>query len=460
MPVTTIKQQYLDELPTVQRTRAAVAGQKAIKDGGLEFLPCNYAKDEPEAYQALLERAYFMEVTGRTQRAYMGMVFRKPATLDMPAVAEPFIENIDGAGNSVEYVAMQAFKSLTESPRFGFFVDYPQVDPNIDRETEARLGLRPTIASYPFESIVNWRHSVINGRRMLSLVVLKEEENRSDDEFSEDNVTVYRVLRMRDGVYTQQMYDENGEPQTDEYTPLVGGVPYQHIPFQIAEVDSIALAGLANVNISHYQTVANIEETGWNLGQVMMSMDIGDTEATEFYEMNGGSKEKPPKFRFGTRFAYVSKGGSANIVQAQPTDYNKDLAAIKENQMIAIGAQLVQRRGQAETAEAARIGAASEASVIESIVIALNEALEAALEDFVKLLKGNPDDVSFVMNTQLFDQNLSAQDLQVVIAGYQQRLYSQADGLYMIRKGAIELRPDVDDESIIEQTATEFFDEP
>lgn len=472
MSVTTVHPQYSSFVELWRRSRDAITGQPAIKAGGTKYLPASFALDESggysQVYQDFKERAYFLDLTGRTQAALVGMVFRKDPEIELPPRLQAITENMDGQGQSLEQLSKELVENTLAAGRHILLADYPEAQEGMDAETEARLGLQPTIASYPAESLINWKVEGVKGRQALTLAVLQEMKRKdSADEFSHDTEKVYRVLRLRDGVYTQQVYDDSGNSVTDEYAPrMAGGAPFDHIPLHIAgasnnkpEVDIPPLLGLADVNISHYQTTANIEEAGWNLGQPMLSLDVGESESDEFYRLNGGTPENPPKFRFGSRFAFVSKKGKAEIVQSSDSDYNVKLADRKEQQAVMIGARIVQRGGQAETAEASRINASAEASVLEVLVGNCSEAMEAALEDCARFLGENPDLVELKLNTTFWESTLDPQSLQVVIAGWQSGLYDQATGLEMVRSGQIKLPYNTTVDEIIEASANQLVND-
>jgi hypothetical protein len=56
------------------------------------------------------------------------------------------------------------------------------------------MGLQPHIATYTAESIINWHVHVLNGRRQLGMLVLKETAAVHYDEFTWDYVDRFRVL--------------------------------------------------------------------------------------------------------------------------------------------------------------------------------------------------------------------------------------------------------------------------
>ena len=88
-------------------TRSASAGQDAVKRRGDTFLP-GFVPDDPERYKQYLKRAYFMGVTGRTKNSLLGMIFRKAPTYKLPPMLEAALEDIDGAGQSLEQVSKEA----------------------------------------------------------------------------------------------------------------------------------------------------------------------------------------------------------------------------------------------------------------------------------------------------------------------------------------------------------------
>lgn len=66
-------------------------------------------------------------------------------------------------------------------------------------------GKRATIAYYPAHTIINWRTEQVGASKVLTLVVLREVESQLG-EFGYDEDTIYRVLRLKDGVYSQEVW--------------------------------------------------------------------------------------------------------------------------------------------------------------------------------------------------------------------------------------------------------------
>ena len=466
MPASTFHPDYALMAPVVRAVRDACGGDASIKRAREEYLPADFAKDATtgkytDHYLSYLGRAYFLGVTGRTKESMVGMVFRKPPTVDVPDRINAMLENIDGAGQSLEQISKEVVGEILETGKYFLLVDYPESGDGMDSETERRLGLRPTIAPYPFESLINWRFEGIRGRQMLTMAVLRESVEDSEDEFSHDSEYRYRVLRLRDGVYTQQLYNSEEVATTEEYSPrMAGGATFDHIPLHIAGaktnlpgVDIPPLYDIARANIAHYQTTANVMESGYIGTQPMLHVDVGETTLEEWAQYN------PGPLAFGNRNGITTKGGSLEIAQAQATDYNMTVMDRLEAQMVALGAQLVQRGGGNETAEAARLNAAAEASVLEVVVGNASECIEAALEDFGLFLGVQAESIMYSLNTSFWESGLSGQDLQAIVQARQFGTLAAKDVLYMIRQGRIQLDPERTDDEILTDAANDLIDD-
>jgi hypothetical protein len=441
--------------------RRAVEGNSAIKAAGKTYLPATFVSDDPERYAQYLERAYFLGVTGRTKEAFSGMVFRKPPVAELTPRLALYDDDIDGAGSSLEQLSKEAVGELLQVGRVGLLADYPTAETGMDAESEMLRGLRPVMRVYPAESIINWKMASSGGRNALVIVVMVESADSSADEFGHESETRYRVLRMRDGVYTQTLYDHKQQQIGEERIPrMAGGAPFDHIPFYIVgavnnypEPDMPPLYDLAVLNISHYQNTADLEESSYMAGQPTYHLNIGETDPDVWKSMN------PSGMIVGSRRGVITKGGSLDQVQAQPNNLPFELMRHKEQQMVSIGARLVQRGAQPETAEAARINASAESSTLESIVGNASEGIEAALEDMALFLGENPLAVLFSLNRDFWESGLSAQDLQAVQAGVGV-MYSAIDAIGMIRRGRISLDPERTNDDILSDAASAMLDEP
>jgi len=449
--VKTLHPDYQLHSPKWRLVRDVVEGEERLKYNPTRYLPEFTPKDN-ERYKRYVERAYFLNVTGRTRSALSGMVFRREPMEVMPDEMRPIIYNADGAGNTLEQGAKEALGGVLDTGRHIFLVDYPDIDDSIDYETEQRIGARPVILNYQAESLINWKYEIKNGRRVLTLAVLVElvQDNFNKDEFDHNIVKNYRVLRLRNGVYTQQMYDDGGAPLTEErIIRMAGGQPFDHIPMHVAgssnnrpDVDHAPLYDLAVVNIAHYRNNADLEEAGFITGQPTLHLDTGDTSPEEFSEQN------PNGVQLGSRQGIVTQGGKVELVQPEERNLLTNLKKEKEQEMIGIGARIVQRGAPNETAEAARINASAEASALDQIVNNISDALTEALMD-VALFWGIPvADIFYRLNTRFWEEELDSQQMMALIQLGDTGIINRTAQRESIRKGRIHIPQDMSDEDL------------
>lgn len=172
--------EYSDAAKSWQLVKDCVAGSRAIKEQGILYLPMpdptNDSDENKARYTALLKRAMFLNITGRTRQGLIGAVFRKTAEVDLPDSVSYLIENASGDGTSLEQLSKEAVGEDLDTGRGGFFVDYPTSDaPEGTRPTRAQTAGRfAHIHLYEAMSIINWREDVINGVRKLTMVVFAE----------------------------------------------------------------------------------------------------------------------------------------------------------------------------------------------------------------------------------------------------------------------------------------------
>ena len=400
MAVNSTNQQYQNAKDRWRLVRDCVEGQESVKRGG--YLPV-LADDDKVRQERYTERALFLNVTGRTLSSLVGAAFRKEAQVIVPPSMSWVLANADNNCNSVNQLAKSIVHNVTAIGRHGLLVDYPDVDGTPTAEDIARLGLRPVISSYTAESIINWRKDN-NGQ--LVLVVLHETNADSADEFDLVATDQYRVLRLTDGVYTQQLYDAYSKPISGVITPRkADGTAWNFIPFIIAgsvnndpDVDPVVLYDLAAVNIAHYRNSADYEEGVFLHGQPMLHIDAGNMSADDWQRIN------PSGVTVGARRGIVTTGGgNASLIQADANRAAFEAMAHKEAQMVKIGARIIESGASNETAFGVRVRSAAESSVLESVVSNVQDALEKCLIWAAYFVGADASQISVEINNDFFD---------------------------------------------------------
>ena len=416
MPVSETHAEYNKNVDKWKLTRNAATGL-SFEDARLYIMRRTH--EEQDQYYHRVEKAIYTNYTGRTREGLKGAIFRLPPRIELPPDMEFMLENADGAGQSLTQVSKLAADEIMETGRFGLLADYPMVDEDLTVEQVRRMGLQPHIATYTAESIINWHVHILNGRRQLGMLVLKENSPVHYDEFTWDYVDRYRVLRLNDSQqYTQQLYDENCAAITEEIVIRgASGQPFDYIPFHfigsrdnLPDIDEPILYDIARVNIGHFRNSADQEN---NLsvhggGTLVVSTDMSP-EA--FQSANPGG------ITVGENAGLVlSEGGKAELLQLGPASAIGTEMTHKEQMMVQIGAKIITKTGQ-RTAEEARIQATSENSMLDTMVGNIDEAFTAVLYDCRAFISPTESDIVFSLNSDFYADSIAPQEIMAMIQG-------------------------------------------
>ncbi len=434
MPVSTKHPDYELYRPVWDKTRDAVRGSVQIKDKKHVYLPVPDPETLDERlgentlrYRQYIRRAVFANYTGRTKNALVGAAFRKAPTYELPEGIEYLIDDATGDGLGIEQLAKDELSNLLETGRTLLLVDFPQAEAGMSVEDIQRLAIRASIIPYACEQVVNWRTDTVGGRKLVTMIVLAENYKTSEDEFGHDSEVQYRVLRLREDGYTQQLYREE-MPFSDEIYPRkADGSTWDVIPAIFvgsknndSTVDDAPLADIADVNIAHYRNSADYEESCFITGQPTLFI-THSLNMEEFMDYN------PEGIKLGARAGHVlGETGSATLLQPNANNLVLEAMRAKESQMVAIGARIITDRGNNETAEGARIRFASENSVLGDIVGNLSSALEQALIWCGEFM-GSGDEVQFAINREFYDKSVDPQLIMSMVTLMDRQIISDQD---------------------------------
>lgn len=457
MPVDHQHYQYGAHTAIWQKCRDVANGQEAMQDKSRreEYLP-KLKNEQDDDYEKRLARTTLFNATWRTIMGLTGMLMRKDPQVKVSARAEPMLADVTQTGLTIkDLTKIVATESLTVG-RVGLLVDYPQANPG-DEYTVAQAeasGMRPKMAVYMVEDIINWACGWYNNEYRLSRVVLCEHhcQDNPDDEFETISTPRWRVLDL----YPQGGYDPDGLPigqyimrvrlfekAGDKKSDVMVGDPVfpmmngAYIPFLTfvfissdtlrADVELPPLIDLVNMNISHYQSTADVEHgahktalpqpwaTGMDATNLTMYMGGGDLWVND--NENG---------QFGM-LEYTGTGLEA---------IEKRLER-KEAQMAVLGARMLEdQKKAAETAEVAAMHRSGEQSALTTQGDTIDAGMTKALGWFDQWAGGDGK-VEFKTNKDYLPSQLSAQEITALVAAWQagtlsdQELYNnfQAGGV-------------------------------
>jgi len=403
MAVNSTHPEYIRNAGLWEKVRDCVDGEHAVKAKGEAYLPRPAGKigaKYDKAYARYLARARFSNFTGRTAEGLHGSVFSRTSE-QQEGISESFgdfLRNVDNAGTSIGKFARELSWDALQTGWGGILVDHSRLPEGetVDVATANRLGLTAYLKWYKAENVINWRYDTVDERRVLSLVVLQETfEDTANDEFAPTVKTRYRVLRLADGVYTQQEYTPSEDRKAKEefvpgplMTPRMGGEPFGFIPFfpcPAPEPEKSMLLDLAHENIGHYQQSADLRNalhisaspTAW------ISLPQHSRVPTEQDPATGRDTGKPKTVLLGGEtVAWLTDGATMGFSEPSGNGLvamQKDMDA-SEARMKVLGAKPFDGGPKGvESGKAASIHAAAANSVLGAFAVNMGEVITNAV---------------------------------------------------------------------------------
>ncbi len=447
--------EYTTYLPEWKKVQDACEGQRAIKLGKEKYLrPMEGVSIRDNRYISYLNRAVFVNFTGRTKEGLNGAIFRNNPEYDLPVGLEYLESNADGAGESLVSVAKDICGEVIAKGRHAILVDFPAIDEGLTLEQQQLIQPTANLNRYTADNFINWDVGVIGGRKVLTMAVLCELYDNDDDEFNYEMLKQYRVLRLRDGVYTQQVY-RNEKPYSEEFEPKrADGSTFDFIPLFIvgsenndASVDVPPLADISNVNIAHYRNSADLEENCFIHGQLTLGVS-SSMSLSQFAEAN------PNGITVGSMAGhFLGEQGGFSSVQASENQLADRLMERKEEQMRKLGARMVEN-SQAKTATQSRIDATGESSILSTIADNVSEAIQTCISWCGDFMGVQSDDYEFTLNKKFFDDDANPQLLMAAIQLNDRGIIAKSDLQDMARAQSIvkaeRTNEDIDDEVTIQ----------
>lgn len=424
--VSKVRKELFDILEKYRLISDALAGEKEIKEAGEKYLPIpseasNCETLKKERYKAYLTRAVYYNVIKPTRDALVGQLFLRPPKVTLPPRMEMMANDVNGEGLGIEQLIRRAANHVLPYGRCGFLADFPKTNGEVTA-TDIENGVRPVIKFYEPWAIINWRVEKRGNSKKLVLLVLQEivEVPTQGNEFDMDLENMYRVYRLSpEGQVTVELWEENKNEVVKGETHVVrdsSGESLTEIPFEFigsenndAEIDEPPLYSMATLNIAHFRNSADYEESVFLVGQPT-PVYSGLTEDWAENYFKGGVP-------FGSRASVpLPEGASAQLLQAEPNTLAFEAMTHKEEQMIAIGAKIINPRQTVERKEAEiQIEAASQRSVLTTIKENLQMGFLACLKKAASFVGESPDNIELELNDNFDLTSMSAEELRWLI---------------------------------------------
>jgi len=439
--------EYSANIDKWRKYRDAAEGEDAVKAAGARYLPKRSTKQTSDEYDAYKQRAMYFNATGRTVDGLVGLMFRRDPDITAPESMAELIEDVTQDGVSFDELIKHAATDSVTVGRGGVIVDFP---PNLAAENLQDYlanGARPYATYYPAESIINWDTARIGGRIVPSLVVLSETYSiESADEFEKKEAPQYRVLDLSEGKYRQRVFHKavNNKLTNDdwivveEYFPTMNGKPLRYIPFEFLgpvdgrpRVQKSPIADLATVNLSHYRTMADLENGRHWCGSPtpIFSGDFVSDDGDEVTVVRLGS-ETGIHMTTGSEAKYMEFTGSGLSELSGAELQKREMMALLGSRILAA------EKRQAEAAETARIHRAGEESTLASIAQSLSKAATRIL-GYLRDWSGATGDVSVEINTDFVPTEMTSQELQTTVMAWQAGAFTTAELFQRLKQGEL-----------------------
>lgn len=443
--VTYIKKELQAQFPRYKLIEDCLGGQDVVKDAvnATTYLPT------PDAFVALgedrytgyLARAVFYGVAERTLDGMVGEVFATEPKAKVPASLDKLIADITGGGLSVKQLAKQMVREVLAKGRCGLFADYPRVTKAATKKQLETGEVRPTLIFYSTRNVINWRTFKRGSRELLNLVVLREESSMADGPFGERDDIQYRVLRLEGETYSQEIWrDTSGAnasySQIETIVPLgFDGKPFNEVPFTFvgakdndATVDSAPLYSLCEMNMAHYRNSADFEDACFMLGQPIpwfagMTKEWLDQVYPDGVATIGANGN-----------ILLPVQGSAGLLQVAPNTLVQTAMEMKERQMVALGARLVEQKTVQRTATEASIETASEKSVLASVAQNVGNAIKWGLEWCSWLISGQETGIEYELNSKYDLTKATPDEVRLAVEAWQKSALAFEEMRNVLRK--------------------------
>lgn len=415
--------------PRYMRIKDCLSGSDAVKSKRDLYLPRPNPSDQShennERYDCYLKRAVFYPVLQQTSLALIGQCFIYDPDVKVPAELDVFVKNVDGCSDLVQF-SRRLLSTNINFGRAGVLVDYPDVPSDLSLADSERI--QPSMVLYQPDQIINWQEILIDGRKVCSRVVLKECHNSSDS-FKEDLEDEWRELyleKVDNGYYyavNVWKKDKDKKFYTDaSYKPMADGKRLDFIPFVFvgSSVNSCDICepqmdSLACINLAHYVNSADYEDSSHMVGQpTPVFIGINEEWAEKVLKNN---------VRLGSRGCIpLPVGGDAKLLQAAPNSLPIEGMKHKEDQMVSLGAKLIQPSSVVRTATESTMDKSDESSILTCTSKNTSEAIEIALEWaylFKTGKKAKDEAIEFKLKPESSLMNMTANERMQTVQDWQ-----------------------------------------
>lgn len=469
-------------LPKYRLIRDCLAGEDHIKKQGKVYLPmpnpADTSAENVARYNGYKTRAVFYNVTRRTVGGLTGQVFARDPVSEIPDQLDAIEKDATGTGVTAAQQSKRILNFVSSYGRSGVYVDYPDTGGETTIADIQSGRVRPTITVCDPKTVINWRVMEFGALTKLALVVIAETWPFADDGFELKFGCQFRVMSLefaQDGEgnptgeprYRVDVWREpspsvwNGQEipkgknfaiHSTYYPTGPNGENIDEIPFMFVgsenndtEIDNPPIYDLASLNVAHYRNSADYEEACYVMGQPTYWFSgltkewVEDVLKGQIRLGSWGGVMLPPN----------SQGG---LLQMQPNTMPFEAMGHKENQMVALGAKLVEKKTVQRTATEAEQDEAAESSSLASMAKNVSAAMSWAF-DWCAYFSGLGDEIEcvYTLNTDFDLMKLTPAERLQTIKEWQGGALTFSEMRAVLRKGGVATEDDAEAKKKIDQ---------
>ena len=279
---------YISVRPLWDRARAIIGGQRFAKQFDTYIDTVNFSNlllpfspsMSPQQYDFYKAEAELPGFTSQYARTVVGSLLRKGVSLELPEDApedahEWIMRHFTSDNNSILHFLDHALWEEIQTSRCWVYVDYPQVDGELDFETQRALQPYPTVIRP--ESVVNWRtgpHPTTGEDTLLLWITRAYLTDFSENEFHPNYIDTAVVHEITNEGYLRiRVFERNTD---EENVPIINGEIQQYY-----DVIGGGYEASANGNFTEVRTIDNLYMNGERMSFIPAFPLNGSIETVE-----------------------------------------------------------------------------------------------------------------------------------------------------------------------------------
>lgn len=395
-------------------------GEREVKARGVEYLPKASGMDDDQ-YTLYKENATYFNMVARTVGALVGTIFRRnPKVSNLPVRLNDKIKNISKDNLSLRQFTLFVTNEVIHMGRVGVLVDKGPDG-----------GKDPYFAMYITESILDWTVEQIDGKDVLTQVVLLEVVERDETPLysGKEYISKYRVLRLVNGVYEQHIYSPKPDGSApdiyadpDEVVrPTNRGTPFNEIPFYFfgsmsnrPDIERSPILDICRMNLSHYRSYAQLEHGRYYTGNPIFWVSKGEGEGAGEYFIGPSMVWE------------VGPGQKAGLMEfnGNGLKFLENAIAGKESHVATLGGRLIgiEARSTSESDNQVKMKNRNEHAVLLTATIGLDEGFSRALQFWARWADTPANiakDISIEFNKDFLLKEVAAREFRAIQQMYQ-----------------------------------------